>query len=551
MQRRSFLTACSSVISATAWAAPPFSLTDITGAAGISGRHQNGAVGKKWLPETMGPGAAFFDFDGDGWTDLVVVNGGNWSAKTSSGVTRAGLTLYKNQRNGTFRDVTAGSGLDVPLFGMGVAAGDFNNDGLPDLYVTTYGQNRLFQNLGNGKFQDITNSSGLGKRQSFSTSALWFDYDNDGLLDLFVCNYVKWSPEADVYCTLDGKRRSYCTPEAYPGASCWLFKNRGGGRFEDVTVKAGLFDASSKSLGCTVLDLNDDGWLDLFVANDTQPNKLYRNQKNGTFRDSAVTSGVAFSEDGKARAGMGVDANYLDASGRPFVVVTNFQKEMAGLYRLNPNGQFLDIAAKSGVAAATKNNLGFGCFFFDADLDGRLDLLIANGHIDESASALGPGIQYAQSPALLLQQPDGRMNDVSSSVGKSFSNPKVARGACFADIDRDGDLEILLTTNNGPAHLFRNDQANGSAAKRTVRLTLQGTKSNRDAIGARVEVFSGSWHYFRMVKGSGSYLSQSELPLTLAVSPSGKIDRLIIKWPSGRLEEHKNLSPGPITIKEA
>src|SRR5437667_9202883 len=272
---------------------------------------------------------------------------------------RTTLRLYRNNRNGTFTDVTKSAGLDVEIYGMGVAVGDYNNDGFPDILVTSVGQNRLFRNTGKGTFLDVTRSSGLAGRQGFSTSALWFDFDRDGLLDLFICNYVKWSPEHDVFCSLDGKHKSYCTPEAYRGETCWLFRNRGDGTFEDVTATSRIFDTSSKSLGVTLLDHDRDGRPDLLVTNDTQPNKLYENMRDGTFKDVAVEAGLAFSNEGKARAGMGVDAADFENSGLPGVAITNFDNEMVGLYRLSGK-EFEDIAAPSGVGPASRNSLGFG-----------------------------------------------------------------------------------------------------------------------------------------------------------------------------------------------
>jgi hypothetical protein len=351
-----------------------FRFTDVTSQAGIHFQHNSGAFGGKFLPETLGSGCAFLDYDRDGWQDILLINGSDWPGHKKS---RTTLRLYHNNGNGTFTDVTARSGLDVELYGMGVAVGDYNNDGYPDILVTCVGQNRLFRNTGKGTFVDVTNAAGLGKREGFSTSALWFYYDRDGLLDLFVCNYVKWSLEADIFCSLDGKHKSYCTPEAYRGATCWLFHNRGNGTFEDVTATSGIFDSSSKSLGVALLDENRDGWPDLLVANDTQPNKLYRNQHNGTFKDAAVEAGIAFSSEGKARAGMGVDVADFDNSGTPGVAITNFDNEMIGLYRLSGKS-FEDIAPQSGVGIASRNSLGFGCSFLDVNLDGWLDFAVAN-----------------------------------------------------------------------------------------------------------------------------------------------------------------------------
>jgi hypothetical protein len=521
-------------------AAPGFRFTDVTGPAGIQFQHNSGAFGGKFLPETLGSGCAFLDYDRDGWQDILLINGTDWPGHKKR---RSTLRLYHNNGNGTFTDVTVRAGLDVEMYGMGVAVGDYNNDGFPDILVTCVGQNRLFRNTGKGTFVDVTSTSGLGKREGFSTSALWFDYDRDGLLDLFVCNYVKWSPEHDVFCSLDGKHKSYCTPEAYRGATCWLFHNRGNGTFEDVTAASGIFDSSSKSLGVALFE--DDGgkenfWPDLLVANDTQPNKLYRNQRNGTFKDAAVEAGLAFSSEGKARAGMGVDVADFDNSGLPGVAITNFDNEMIGLYRMSGKS-FEDIAPQSGVGMASRNSLGFGCAFLDANLDGWLDFAVANGHIDETVRNIRGNVGYAQPPQLFLNSGKGTFRDIAAEVGGDFDQPKVGRGLAFADFDRDGDLDLLLTTNNGPAYLYRNDLLNGN---HSIRFRLVGTKSNRDGIGAIVRVFAGGVTQSRMVKGGSSYLSQSELPVTFGSEKRDRIERVVIDWPSGRTEEYKNLAAG-------
>ena len=519
-------------------AAPPgFQFVDVTARAGIQFEHNSGAFGGKFLPETLGSGCAFLDYDGDGWQDILLLNGMDWPGHKKRTST---LKLYRNNGNGTFTDVTARAGLEVEVYGMGVAIGDYNNDGFPDILITCVGQNRLFRNTGKGTFVDATHSSGLGKREAFSTSALWFDYDRDGHLDLFVCNYVKWSDEHDVFCSLDGKHKSYCTPEAYRGETCWLFHNRGDGTFEEVTAVSGIFDSSSKSLGVAMIDDNHNGWPDLLVANDTQPNKLYRNQKNGTFRDAAVEAGLAFSSEGKARAGMGVDVADFENSGAAGVAITNFDNEMTGLYRPNGKG-FDDIAAQSGIGMASKNSLGFGCAFLDANLDGWLDFAAANGHIDETVRNIRGNVGYAQPPQLFLSNGQGNFHDVAGEIGGGFNQPKVGRGLAYADFDRDGDLDLLITTNSGPASLYRNDLTNGN---RSIRFRLVGTKSNRDGIGAVVRIFAGDTRQSRMVKSGSSYLSQSELPLTFGLEKRNQVDRVVIDWPSGRTEEYKNLAVG-------
>jgi enediyne biosynthesis protein E4 len=516
---------------------PRLQLVDVTRAAGLNFTHHTGAFGSRYLPETLGPGCAFLDYDNDGWLDVLLVNGQDWPGHPKR---RATLQLYKNNRNGTFTDVTKAAGLDFPFYGLGVAVADFNNDGFPDLYVTGVGQNRLLRNTGRGTFVDVTTAAGLGNRTGFSTSAMWFDYDRDGHLDLFVCNYVRWSPETDVFCSLDGKAKSYCTPEAYRGTTCWLFRNRGNGTFEDVTAKSGLFDASSKSLGVAMLDYDQDGWPDLFVANDTQPNKLYRNNRDGTFREMAVRAGVAFAEDGRARAGMGVDAGDFRRTGREGLAVTNFDNEMIGLYESTGTG-FVDRAAETGIAAASRRTLGFGCLFFDADLDGHLDLLAVNGHIDDSVRNLARGPAYAQPPHLFLNVGQGKFRDIGGEVGSGFREPKVGRGLALGDFDRDGDLDVLLTTNGGPAYLYRNDVGNGH---KSIRFRLEGRKSNRDAIGAVVQLEDAGGWQMRRVRSGSSYLSSSELAVTFGVGLQTAVKRVVVRWPSGRVDEFKELATG-------
>jgi len=554
VRRREFLASACGAGLAAAWAsplgaiadpaaspgsAPGFRLVDATLQAGIHFQHNSGAYGGKLLPETLGSGCAFLDYDADGWQDILLINATDWPGHKRQ---RSTLRLYRNNRNGTFADVTKSAGLDIEMYGMGVAVGDYNNDGFPDILITCVGQNRLFRNTGKGTFVDATQKSGLQGRQAFSTSAIWFDYDRDGLLDLFVCNYVRWSPEHDVFCSLDATHKSYCTPEAYRGDTSWLFHNRGDGTFEDVTATSGIFDSSSKSLGVALFDYDQDGWPDLLVANDTQPNKLYRNLGNGKFKDVAVEAGLAFSSDGKARAGMGVDVGDFENSGKPGVAITNFDNEMIGLYRATRTGVYDDIAMASGVGLASRNTLGFGCVFLDADLDGALDLVVANGHIDETVRNIRGNTGYAQAPQLflneILSQGRARFRDVSGEVGGGFDQPRVGRGLAYGDFDRDGDLDILLTTNNGPAFLYRNDQ---TAGNRSIRFRLVGTKSNRDAVGAVVKIFYNGQMQRRTVRGGSSYLSQSELPVTFGVGQRDRIERATVDWPSGRREDFKNL----------
>jgi hypothetical protein len=530
-------------------AAGPVAFTDATAQAGIRFTHNNGAFGQKYLPETIGSGVLFFDADGDGWQDVLLVNGKNWPASASAPLRRGGPgttggratpsgspslpALYRNTRNGAFADITRGSGLDVELYGIGGAAADFDNDGRADVYVTALGGNRLFRNLGAGKFADVTRQAGVADG-GFSTSALWFDYDKDGRLDLFVANYVQWSPATDLRCTLDGTNKSYCTPESYKGQSPSLYRNRGDGTFENVTKKAGVYDTTSKGLGVAMLDFDVDGWMDLFVSNDTEPNRLYRNKGNGTFEDVGVAAGVAFSQQGVARAGMGVDAADYDGSGRPSLIVGNFSNEMMALYHNEGKGLFIDDAPASAIGRATLLTLTFGCFFFDYDLDGYPDIFAANGHVSDDIQKVQSRVTYAQAPQLFQNAAGKRFEDRSAEAGPVFLRPVVARGAAYADYDNDGDLDVLLNVNHGPARLLRNE---GGSGNNVLRLRLAGTASNRDGIGARVDVtLNGGRRAWQIVKTGSSYASQSELPLTFGLGGAAGVDAVRVTWPNGRAD---------------
>jgi enediyne biosynthesis protein E4 len=526
-------------------AAPsPVHFEDVTRAAGIHFVHNNGAFGKKWLPETMGPGVAFIDYDNDGWQDVLIVNGSDFPGHVQKHTT---LALYHNNHDGTFTDVTRKAGLAVEMFGMGVAIGDYDNDGYDDIFITALGQNHLFHNNGNGTFTDVTKQAGLWGPNEFSTSAAWVDYDRDGHLDLVVANYVQWSPETDIYCSLDGKSKSYCTPESYKGTSVRLWHNRGNGTFEDATAKAGLFDTSSKSLGVATLDANQDGWPDLLFSNDTQPNKLYVNNGNGTFTEKGVSAGVAYSEDGVARAGMGVDAADYDRSGYPSVIITNFANQMVSLYHNERNGLFVDEAPQSEVGHATLLTLGFGCFFFDYDLDGWPDIFIADGHIEDAIEHVQQRVHYAEPPHLFRNLGNGKFEDVTSSAGAAFAAPRVGRGAAYGDINNDGALDLLVSTNAGPALLFRNT----GATNHSLRIKLVGTKSNRDGIGSVVKVTAGNDVQFKALCSGSSYLSSSELVLTFGLAAHGQADAIEVRWPSGQVDHLTNVAAGQIiTVKE-
>jgi hypothetical protein len=544
--------AMGSALSGQAPTSPPESspviFRDITQKAGIHFVHNNAAFGEKYLPETMGPGVAFIDYDNDGWQDIFLVNGTDWPGRPSKHSTPK---LYHNNHDGTFTDVTHKAGLDVELFGMGVAVGDYDNDGFDDLFITTMGQSHLFHNNGNGTFTDVTQKAGLMGPKEFSTSAAWVDYDKDGKLDLVVANYVQWSLEGDLYCTLDGKSKSYCTPESYKGTAVRLWHNRGDGTFEDATKKAGLAEPTSKTLGIAILDYDNDGWPDLLFSNDTQPNKLYRNNGNGTFTEKAVVAGIAFSEDGVARAGMGVDAADYDRSGAASILITNFANQMLSLYHNEGKGLFVDEAPRSEVGRATLLTLGFGCFFFDYDLDGWPDIFIANGHIDGDIQRVQPNVKYAMPPHLFRNVGKGNFQEVTKTLGTAFYAPRVGRGAAYGDINNDGRLDLLLSTNGGPAYLFENDAAPGSPANKSLRIELVGTKSNRDGIGTTVKVTTSAGTESQMMRSGSSYLSASELVLTYGLGQLNQADTVEIRWPSGQVDKLSNVAAGQtVTVTE-
>ena len=518
---------------------------DVTAAAGLTFTHTNGAFGRKYLPETMGSGGAFLDYDNDGHLDVFLVNSTRWPSRSE----RRGLSaLYRNKGDGTFSDRTSRAGLAVEMYGMGVTAADYDNDGWQDLYVTALGGNRLFRNRGNGTFADVTARAGVGGG-GFGTSAAFFDYDRDGKLDLFVANYVTWSADTDLTCTLDGRTKSYCTPESYKGQSPALFHNRGDGTFEDLARKAGVFDPSSKALGVALLDHDGDGWIDLFVANDTQPNNLYRNNRDGTFTDVGVTAGVAFGEAGVARAGMGVDAADYSGTGRPSIVIGNFSNEMMALYHNEGNGLYVDEAPATDVGRRSLLTLAFATFFFDHDLDGRLDIFAVNGHVADDVSRVQPRVTYAQAPHLFRNLGDHRFEDVAPRLGPALQQPRVGRGGAYGDYDADGDLDLLITANNGPAALLRNDSGNRN---QYVRVRAIGTSSNRDGIGAKVAVtLAGGARQWRLVHTGSSYLSQSERVLTFGLGPSGAVQTVEVVWPSGKVDRTGPVDANQtVTIRE-
>ena len=559
-------------------AVPAVSITlnEANQAAGIQFAHNNGAFGAKLLPETMGAGVGFLDYDQDLDPDLFVVNGRDWTAqeieafKNGSGrdmaskipaqLPKRGGTcrLYQNNGNGTFTDVTNGSGIDVPMFGMGVSVGDYDNDGRTDMYVTAVSRNYLFRNIGPGKFQDVSQQAGV-RDSGWSTSSAFVDYDKDGKLDLFVCHYVEWTPATDIFNTVDGKNKAYTTPEQYVGQASRLYKNVGGGRFTDVSDKAGILKRKGtgesagkplqgKSLGVTICDYDSDGWPDIVVANDTEPNYLFRNNGDGTFNEVGIEAGIALSEAGVARAAMGVDAGDIDRSGRESLLFGNYSNQMLGLYKNQSGRVFIDVAPASEVGRASLQYLAFGACLLDIDNDGWLDIFTANGHLDEDIDTVQRDVKYLERPLLFRNTGDGSFVEIGTGVGPAFARPIVGRGAAYADIDLDGDLDLAITTNGGPLYFFRND---GGTKNESIRILLEGTKSNRLGIGAEVEVRAGTDVIRRTARSGSSYCSQSEIPLTMGLGQHMKADSITVKWPSGKTTELKDINSRQIvTINE-
>ena len=534
---------CLRALIGSAQAPQPVTFTDVTGRAGITFKHHNGATGDKWYPELFGGGVAVLDIDGDRWPDLLFVNGRDWRAGGQPG--RHGLFL--NNHDGTFKDVFAGSGLDaVNIYGLGATVADYDNDGRDDIFITTVDGGRLFHNDGSGHFADMTAKAGI-RNTDFSVSAAWLDYDRDGLADLFIANYVKWSPDSEVRCALNGVQ-GYCGPESYKPTAPKLYRNLGAGRFEDVTARAGLDHATDKAMGVAVLDYNGDGWPDVFIGSDRVPAKLYRNDGRGGFVDDAIAAGVALSESGAARANMGVDAADYDRSGRPHLVVGNFLNEMLGLYHNGNRGVFVDVAPRSEVGRASLLSVTWAVFFLDVDLDGFLDIFAVNGGTDES-QGMDARARLSQPPLLLRNRGSGTFENVTAALGPSINRPIMGRGAVYADFDGDGDLDIALTTLDGPAYFFRND---GGNRHKWLRVRAIGSASNKSGLGAVVRVTSASGTQQQVVHSGSSYASQSELALTFGLGDDSRVSRLELVWPSGKTQTFTDLSPNQVvTVDEA
>jgi hypothetical protein len=539
---------------------PRVKFTDITAAAGIKFVHNNGATGDKLLPETMGSGVAVFDFDNDGDQDLLFVNGTSWPGKPASAATQA---LYRNEGNARFTDVTAGSGLDVSFYGMGAAIGDYNNDGRVDVFFTAVGENKLFRNSGSGKFQDVTSTAGVaGTPTQWTTASAWLDYDNDGDLDLYVGRYVKWSREIDfeVGYKLVGLGRAYGPPMNFEGAFPSFYRNDGDGKFTDVAKDAGVAIhnpatgvPAAKTLGIAPIDLDNDGWMDLVVANDTVQNFVFHNQKNGTFKEIGALSGIAFDSYGNTRGAMGIDAARYRDGKTVGIAIGNFANEMTALYvAQNDTGLiFTDEAISEGIGPASRLPLKFGVFFFDYDLDGRLDLLSVNGHLEEEISKVQQSQRYAQ-PAQLFWN-NGAIDGPGFNLvpeersGRDLVTPIVGRGSAYGDLDNDGDLDAVFTQTASTPLVLRNDQA---LNRHWLRLKLIGKKSNRDAIGAWVRFKVGDQVFARHVMPTRSYLSQSELPITIGLGSADKVDDIEITWLGGQVQKVANARVDALTIVE-
>ena len=515
---------------ATEEALPDVQFTDVTMQVGLGDfQHVTGAFGEKWFPETMGAGAGFLDYDNDGLLDILLVQGNPFPSRDEPAP--PALLLYRNVDGVRFEDVTDIAGLGaIRAYAFGITAADYDNDGDTDVFVTSLFENLLLRNDG-GIFSEVAREAGLVDDAVWSAAAVFFDADRDGHLDLYVGNYVDWAPDKDIFCTRVGDRKAYCTPELYNGLSGAYYRNQGDGTF---AREVGLFDtAPGKTLGAISLDYDRDGWPDLVVANDTQRDLLFKNQGDGTFEETGVYSGIAFDENGRARAGMGLDAGVVDETGEVTVFVGHFSAEMVGVYRHTQNGFFVDRAAVSQIGRPSLRTLTFGLVLLDVDQDADLDLLTANGHITEEIGLVEEGIAYRQRPQLYINQGEGRFAEMPPTAHPLLARELVGRGAAYGDYDRDGDLDLLLTENGGPVHLWRND----TPAGRHLVVQLQGTRSNRDGIGARVVIAAGGQRQEREVRSGGSYLSQSQLDVHFGLGDAAQVDSLWVYWPSGTVHE--------------
>jgi hypothetical protein len=518
---------------------------NIAAAAGVAIRQLNGASPEKYLAETMGSGAVFFDADGDGWLDLFFVDGG--SVADAAVAARAQHRLFRNQRNGTFADITAKSRIKPAAYGMGACAGDVDGDGRPDLYVTGYGGNALYHNDGDGAFSDVTRDAGVGAAL-WSTSCAFLDVDRDGDLDLFVANYLDAARTNNRFCgDPQRKLRVYCHPLNYKGLPSVLYRNDGKGGFTDISAAAGLTPHVGNGLGVAVGDYDDDGLPDVFVANDAVPNFLFHNQGGGRFTEVGLAAGVAVARDGKPRAGMGTEFADYNGDGRLDLVVTNHEFETHSLFRNDGGGLFTDTTVDSGLGPATLPFVGFGVAFFDFDNSGSLGLAIINGHVIDNTAAFRPGSTHAQRKLLFRNVNGRRMQEIGRAAGPGFAPPGVGRTLITGDIDNDGDLDLLVTNNGGAPELLRNATAGGNA----IVLRLVGAGGNRDALGARVSVTAGGRTQVREVKSGSSYLGQSDLRVHVGLGGTTSVDRVDVRWPDGRSERiDKPAANQIVTVQE-
>ena len=511
--------------------APP-QFTNVASAAGLDFRHVNGGTPDRHLLEIMGSGGLFFDYDEDGWVDVFLVDGGSLvDAKVDA---TARDRLYKNRGNGTFDDVSASSGIVHSGYGMGACAADYDNDGWTDLYVTSVGPNRLYHNDGGKRFSNVTMRAGVAGNPVFSTSCAFVDIDRDNDVDLFVVNYVDARIDNNAYCGDTAKKiRIYCHPLNFAPLASVLYRNNGNGTFTDVSREAGIAAQRGNGLGVVSADYDNDGWADIFVANDTTPNFLYHNERNGTFKEVALPSGVAVAADGRPRAGMGTDFGDYDGDGDLDLFVTNHEMEAHTLFRNLGKGLFEDATFTSGVGPPTLPFVGFGVGFVDVDNDNDLDVAIVNGHVMNSASHFRPGTKEAQRNLLLRNEGNARFRDVTREAGPGFAIENVSRTLASADIDNDGDLDLLVTNNAAAADLLRNEGAPGG---NSLLVRLVGSRSNRNAVGARIRLTAGGRTQVSEVRAGSSYLGQHDLRAHFGLGRATAIERVEIRWPNGQME---------------
>jgi hypothetical protein len=515
--------------------------TDVTAEAGITWKNFNGESEDRFLIETMSGGVGFFDYDSDGLPDIYLVNGGETpKGKSDTPIKNA---LYHNLGNGKFEEVARKAGVDsIAFYGMGVASADYDNDGHQDLFVTGFPSCQLFHNNGGGTFTDVTEKCGVKNAGKWGASAVWFDFDRDGLLDLFVCNYAQFSFSNPRVCEHSPGARAYCEPENYDGQPPTLYRNKGDGTFVDVSAQSGVQQYEGRAFGVVSIDANEDGWPDLFVARDTSPNLLLINQQNGTFKDDGLEAGVAYNPDGVALSGMGVDAGDVNGDGRPDFVVTNFNDQYHSLY-LNP-GKFPleNWTLPSGLSIFTKLYVGWGVRFIDYDNNGSLDLIIVNGHVNPMIGSYRKLITYKEPPLLLANDGKGVFRNMVDHAGPAFRTRYAARGMAMADFDNDGDSDIVFVCLNDRPVLLRN---NAGQEMHWIGFQLQGTKSNRDAIGAKVTIDIGGRRLVRWVTGSASFLASHDRRVLFGLGgrPVPRDIRGEILWPTGRKQLFSGLGP--------